>query len=138
VEAIGDVIKEFSSLLVQLEQVLIDTTWSIKLLVVAIPVLLALFSRHGLSVLWAVLLCTVTFCVWSAPAFVTTIVAIATYIGAIFIACSGVAARRENSRIWAEIEAVKKGLAELAAAEQRRFLTELRSTEGGQRGRPLD
>jgi hypothetical protein len=66
-----------------------------------------------------------------ALAFATTIIALAGYLGALLIAFIAVANLRRHVRAAAEIEALKTSLAELLAAEQRRFMTEIKSAEPG-------
>jgi hypothetical protein len=98
-----------------------------------LPILFAIFSKQALPLLLVILLSAVAVCAWAAPAFAATVVAFAAYAGAILIALSAIATRRAanrtNNLLMKEIDTVKKTLAELAAAEQRRIMSEFRTAD---------
>jgi len=59
---------------------------------------------------------------------VTTIVILGAYAGALLVAGAGISYRRSLRTQRSELETLKASLAELSAAEQRRFLAQLKSS----------
>lgn len=101
--------------------------WVAKLAVILVPVLVAAFSRHTITILAVLLLSAITLAVLSAPALVATIVMLGAYAGALLAAAAGISFRRRQRTQQSELETLKASLAELSDAEQRRFLAQLKS-----------
>jgi uncharacterized membrane protein len=103
--------------------------WVAKIAVILVPILIATFSRHIITIVAVVLLSAVTLGILAAPAFATTIVVLGAYSGALLLALAGINLRRRRSAQQIELETLKASLAELSDAEQRRFLMQLKSAD---------
>ena len=104
-----------------------STPWSIKAGAAAIPVLIALFSRHLITILAALLLSMMAVGILAAPTSAPTTLVLGGYAGALLVALAGIGHRRRQTALRTELAILKSNFAELSDAEQRRLLAQLKS-----------
>jgi hypothetical protein len=100
----------------------------VTLAVVFLPVALAIFSKRITVVLACILLAIIIFCAFVVPSNTTVVLATGIYLGSLIVALSGIGARRKAGAVQAELASLREDVNGLLAAEERRYLTELRST----------
>ncbi len=96
-----------------------------------LPVALALFARSGFAFLGTLLLATLALLNVLEPTFSAFTLAICAYIGSLIVALSGIRARRRNAATSAELISLRNEVDELAQAESRRFVAELKTSAKG-------
>lgn len=96
-------------------------------MLIVLPILVALFARHLICFLVALLLGCVTFALWVAPGSAATILLIGAYIGALIAAFSAIDARRKRTKDRIALETLRTEITGLSTAEQRRFMLDLKA-----------
>jgi hypothetical protein len=93
-----------------------------------LPVVLAIFSKRVIVVLGSFLLALLALCAFVAPTNMAVTLVTGSYFGSLMVALSGIFARRRAEAIQAEFSRLRSDVNELLAAENRRFLLELKSS----------
>jgi len=93
-----------------------------------LPVVLAILSRQVIATLGCALLLALTFCALISPSNASALLATGLYVGSLIGALSGVLARRKAARFQAELASLRSDVDRILAAEESRFLSELRSS----------
>jgi len=104
------------------------------LAVILLPVALAIFSKRMAIVLGCLLLAVIAFFAFFAPSNTPVILATGIYLGSLVIALSGISARRKATALRAELTKLREDVNALSAAEERRFMRQLKSTIGERGG----
>jgi hypothetical protein len=94
----------------------------------ALPALLAILGRRLMAALGCLLLVAIGFCALVSPSNATAVLATGLYVGSLIVALSGVLARRKAARFQAELASLRSDVNRILAAEESRFLSELRSS----------
>jgi hypothetical protein len=113
------------TLMEQITYLMANVNLSVAAAALAIPVVLAAFSRRLSAVALTLLLAAVVIVAIAAPAAAGTLVAVACYVAACILALAALQARRRDRAIQAQIQALKMDVDGLLAAEQRRVIVEL-------------
>ncbi len=92
-----------------------------------LPVTLAIFSRRIGFVIGCAFLAIVALCAFLSPANTTVTLATGAYLGSLAVALLGILLRRKAEAVQAEFARLRSDVDLLMAAEERRFLSELRS-----------
>ena len=98
-----------------------------------IPIALAIVSKRGAVAIGCIILVLVAYLVFISPSNTAVIVATGFYIGSLVMAVSAIVAQRKSKSLRAEVAVLQSQVSDLAAAEQRRLLRDIRSRtkEGG-------
>jgi len=100
--------------------------WALAALL--LPVVLAILSRQVIATLGCALLAAIAFCALVSPSNASAVLATGLYVGSLMVALSGVLARRKAAKFQAEIASLRSDVNRILAAEESRFLSELRSS----------
>lgn len=92
-----------------------------------LPVALALFARSSFAFLGTLLLVTLALLNVLEPTFSAVTLAICAYIASLIVALSGIRARRRDAATSAELVRLRNEVNELAQAESRRFVADLKA-----------
>lgn len=98
------------------------------LVALLLPVVLAIFSKRLIVVLGCLLLSVMAFCIFVAPSNITTMLAAGIYLGSVFVALSGIVARRKARTFQNELANLRSDLDQVLHADERRLLRELQSS----------
>ena len=99
----------------------------VALAILILPLLPAALSRRANTALVVVLLTTVSVLVYLSPHRLAHIVVLGSFVGALIIALSALAARRNRAQIDAQLVQLRGEVTQLQDAEQRRLLSDLNS-----------
>jgi uncharacterized protein involved in response to NO len=90
-------------------------------------------SKRGAVAIGCIILVLVAYLVFISPSNTAVIVATGFYIGSLVMAVSAIVAQRKSKSLRAEVAVLQSQVSDLAAAEQRRLLRDIRSRtrEGG-------
>jgi hypothetical protein len=100
--------------------------WALAALL--LPLALAIFSRQMIAALGCILLAAIALCALVSPSSATAVLATGLYLGSLIVALSGVLARRRARQFQAELASLRSDVNRMLAAEESRFLSELRSS----------
>jgi glucose-6-phosphate-specific signal transduction histidine kinase len=99
-----------------------------------LPIVLGIFSKRVIVPLGCVLLAAMALCAVAAPASIAVTLATGAYFGGLIVAVAGLRARRTAGALQAELANLRADVDRLLSAEERHYLTQLRSsTEEKQR-----
>jgi hypothetical protein len=91
-----------------------------------LPVVLAIFSKRVIIIVGCLLLSVIAFYVFVSPSNMPVTLAFGVYLGSLIIALSGIAAHRKAKYLQVELEKLRTNVNDLTAADERRFLSELK------------
>jgi hypothetical protein len=95
---------------------------------ILLPVVLAIFSKQIIIVMGCLLLSVIAFYVFVAPSNMAVTLAFGAYLGSLITALSGIAAHRKAKSLQVELERLRTNVNDLMATDERRFLSELKSS----------
>jgi hypothetical protein len=101
---------------------------TVALAAILLPVVLAIFSKRILIVVGCLMLAVIGFYVFVVPSNIAVTLAFGVYFGSLIIALSGIAAHRKAKSLQVELETLRKNVNDLMVADERRFLSELKSS----------
>ena len=101
---------------------------TVALAAILLPVVLALFSKRITIIVGCVMLSVIAFYFFVAPSNTAVTLAFGAYLGSLIIALSGIAAHRKARSFEVELETLRRNVNNLMAADERRFLSELKSS----------
>jgi len=100
--------------------------WALAALL--LPLVLAIVSRQIAAALGSILLAAIALCAFVSPSKATAVLATGFYLGSLIVALSGILARRRAGQFQAELTSLRADVSRMLAAEESRFLSELRSS----------
>lgn len=95
-----------------------------------LPIALGLFSRRIIVALACLVLAAIAFCAVVAPTSIAATLATGAYFGSFIVAVAGMVARRRTGALQAELAGLRRDVNSLLSAEERQYLTKLRSSAG--------
>jgi hypothetical protein len=101
---------------------------TVALAAILLPVVLAIFSKRIIIVVGCLMLAVIGFYVFVVPSNMAVTLAFGVYFGSLIIALSGIAAHRKAKSLQVELETLRKNVNDLMVADERRFLSELKSS----------
>jgi hypothetical protein len=101
---------------------------AVALAAILLPVVLAIFSKRIIIVVGCLMLAVIAFYVFVVPSNMAVTLAFGVYFGSLIIALSGIAAHRKAKSLQVELETLRKNVNDLMVADERRFLSELKSS----------
>ena len=100
-----------------------------------LPIALGVLSKRVIVPLACVLLAAIAFCAIIAPTSIAATLATGAYFGSLIVAVAGMVGRRRAGALQAELANLRRDLNSLLSAEERNYLTKLRSPTGQQKER---
>jgi hypothetical protein len=100
---------------------------------VLLPVVLAIFSKRIIIVVGSLIFSLIAVYLFVAPAKMAVTLAFGVYLGSLIIALSGIAAHRRTKSFQVQLEMLQRNVNDLLAADERRLLTQLKSSIEEQR-----
>jgi O-antigen ligase len=100
-----------------------------------LPIALGVLSKRVIVPLACVLLAAIAFCAIIAPTSIAATLATGAYFGSLIVAVAGMVGRRRTGALQAELANLRRDLNSLLSAEERNYLTKLRSPTGQQKER---
>ncbi|MGC2450723.1 MAG: hypothetical protein WA477_23960 [Candidatus Sulfotelmatobacter sp.] len=91
------------------------------------PIALGILSKRLLVLVACVLLAAIAFCAIVAPSSIPATLATGVYLGGLIVAVAGMVARRRTRALKAELAILRGDVDRLLSAEERRYLSKLRS-----------
>ena len=92
-----------------------------------LPIVLGVFSKRVIVLLACMLLAAIAFCAVVAPTSIAVTLATGAYFGGLIVAVAGMGARRRTGALQAKLANLRADVDRLLSAEERHYLTQLRS-----------
>ena len=99
----------------------------IVLAALLLPIALGILSKRVIVLLACMLLAAIAFCAVAAPTSIALTLATGAYFGSLIVAVAGMGARRRTGALQAELANLRADVDRLLSAEERHYLTQLRS-----------
>ena len=99
----------------------------IVLAALLLPIALGVFAKRVIVPLACMLLAAIAFCAVVAPTSIAVTLAMGAYFGSLIVAVAGMGARRRIAALRAELANLRADVDRLLSAEERHYLTQLRS-----------